>query len=90
MLKKSNKFFHFITGTIQQFFIALLDNDPVRNVAVAMIEDMDYIVLDAPNGDKALEIIKQRDDIDLLLSDVVMPGMMISSALSPLGASRTI
>jgi len=51
------------------------DNDPVRDVAVAMIEDMGYIVLDAPNGDKALDIIKQRDDIDLLLSDVVMPGM---------------
>jgi len=51
------------------------DNDPVRDVAVAMIEDMDYIVLDAPDGEKALEIIKARDDIDLLLSDVVMPGM---------------
>lgn len=51
------------------------DNDPVRDVAVAMIEDMDYIVLDAPDGEKALDIIKQRDDIDLLLSDVVMPGM---------------
>ncbi len=51
------------------------DNDPVRDVAVAMIEEMGYIVLDAPNGDKALEIIKERDDIDLLLSDVVMPGM---------------
>ena len=51
------------------------DNDPVRDVAVAMIEDMGYIVLDAPDGEKALEIIKQRDDIDLLLSDVVMPGM---------------
>ncbi len=51
------------------------DNDPVRDVAVAMIEDMDYIVLDAADGEKALEIIKARDDIDLLLSDVVMPGM---------------
>jgi len=51
------------------------DNDPVRDVAVAMIEDMGYIVLDAADGEKALEIIKQRDDIDLLLSDVVMPGM---------------
>ncbi|HFC04173.1 MAG TPA: response regulator, partial [Rhizobiales bacterium] len=51
------------------------DNNPVRDVAVAMIEEMDYIVLDAPDGEKALEIIKQRDDIDLLLSDVVMPGM---------------
>ncbi len=51
------------------------DNDPVRDVAVAMIEDMGYIVFDACDGEKALEIIKQRDDIDLLLSDVVMPGM---------------
>ncbi len=51
------------------------DNHPVRNVAVAMVEEMGYTVLDAPNGEEALELIRQRDDIDLLISDVVMPGM---------------
>jgi PAS domain S-box-containing protein len=61
--------------TRQPIVLIAEDNDPVRDVAVAMIEDMDYIVLDAANGEAALEIIKQRDDIDLLLSDVVMPGM---------------
>jgi len=63
------------TPTKKPIVLIAEDNDPVRDVAVAMIEDMGYIVLDAADGEKALEIIKSRDDIDLLLSDVVMPGM---------------
>ncbi len=51
------------------------DNDAVRDVAVAMVEDMGYDVLEASNGADALELIKSRPDIDLLLSDVVMAGM---------------
>ncbi len=51
------------------------DNDAVRDVAVAMVEDMGYDVLEASNGADALELIKTRPDIDLLLSDVVMAGM---------------
>jgi len=51
------------------------DNDAVRDVAVAMVEDMGYNVLEASNGADALELIKSHPEIDLLLSDVVMAGM---------------
>jgi CheY-like chemotaxis protein len=51
------------------------DNHQVRDVAVAMIEDSGLEVLDAACGDDALAIIAARPDIDLMLSDVVMPGM---------------
>ncbi len=51
------------------------DNDAVRDVAVAMVEDMGYNVLEASNGADALELIRNHPEIDLLLSDVVMAGM---------------
>ncbi len=51
------------------------DNHQVRDVAVAMIEDTGLEVLDAACGDDALAILETRPDIDLMLSDVVMPGM---------------
>ncbi len=51
------------------------DNHQVRDVAVAMIEDAGLEVLDAACGDDALAILQARPDIDLMLSDVVMPGM---------------
>lgn len=51
------------------------DNDGVRDVAVAMVEEMDCVVLDAANGVDALDVLRRRNDINLLVSDVVMAGM---------------
>ena len=52
------------------------DNDQVRDVAVAMVEDLGYSVAGASSGPEALAILARRPDIRLLLSDVVMSGMM--------------
>lgn len=51
------------------------DNESVRDVAVAMIEELGYEVLQAASGAEAMTIIEARPDINLLLSDVVMSGM---------------
>jgi CheY-like chemotaxis protein len=52
------------------------DNDSVREVAAAMIEEMGYDVLTAINGPEGLKIIEERRDINLVLSDVIMAGGM--------------
>jgi signal transduction histidine kinase len=52
------------------------DNDSVREVASAMIEEMGYETLQAPNGPEGLRIIERRPDISLVLSDVIMAGGM--------------
>jgi signal transduction histidine kinase len=51
------------------------DNEEVRNLAMSMLERLGYKVLQAHNSRMALEIIK-RDykDIDLIFTDIVMPG----------------
>ena len=47
----------------------------VRTVAERALTRHGYQVLTATNGEEALEIIEQGDEIALLISDVVMPLM---------------
>ena len=51
------------------------DDDDVRNVAAAMLEELGYSVLTASSGTEALLALKNTIEIDLLLTDVAMPGM---------------
>jgi len=52
------------------------DEDGVRGIAAQLLQSFGYSVIEASDGEKALEIIKQHSgSIDLLISDVVMPGM---------------
>lgn len=59
------------TGTI----LLVEDEDMVRAVAERALTRQGYTVVTATNGEEALEVLKTREDIDLLLSDVVMPIM---------------
>ena len=59
------------TGTV-----LLVEDEPmVRTVAERALTRHGYQVLTATNGEEALEIIEQGDEIALLISDVVMPLM---------------
>ena len=52
------------------------DEDGVRGIAAQLLQSFGYSVIEASDGEKALEIIKEHSgSIDLLISDVVMPGM---------------
>jgi CheY-like chemotaxis protein len=52
------------------------DNESVREVAAAMVEEMGFEVMTASNGAEGLQIIEADNSIDLLLSDVIMAGGM--------------
>jgi signal transduction histidine kinase len=51
------------------------DNGAVRSLACAMLRDLGYTVLEAADGDTALRLLASRGDIDLVFSDVAMPGV---------------
>lgn len=55
--------------------ILLVEDDPaVRDFLKLRMELYGYAVVPAGNGPEALERLHERDDIDLLFSDIVMPG----------------
>lgn len=57
--------------------ILVVEDDPkVLRLTITRLRDLKYNVIAATDGPKAMEILKQRNDIDLVLSDVVMPGGM--------------
>ncbi|TVQ13808.1 MAG: response regulator [Leptolyngbya sp. DLM2.Bin27] len=52
------------------------DDDLVRSYVHNQLERMGYRVTVASSGPAALEIIQQQQEIDLLFTDVVIPGGM--------------
>ncbi|MCB5203791.1 response regulator [Neorhizobium sp. T786] len=58
------------------------DDDGVRETSVALLTDLGYRVLKAGDALSAFAIIESGAQIDLLFTDVVMPGPMRSTELS--------
>ena len=64
-------------GTVPpgQRSILLVEDDPdVRRLSVDTLTDNGYRVIEAQNGRAALEILKDGAEIDLLFTDLVLPG----------------
>ncbi|MFP4004976.1 MAG: response regulator, partial [Alphaproteobacteria bacterium] len=63
-----------LTG--RETILLVEDEDTVRTFAARALKSRGYEVLEAPNGEDALEVMEGREDgIDLLVTDVVMPVM---------------
>jgi PAS domain S-box-containing protein len=71
----------FAEGGNETLLVVEDDND-VRETAVAMLTGLGYRVLAAADGEAALAILKQGESIDLLFTDVVMPGPLSSRELA--------
>jgi CheY-like chemotaxis protein len=56
--------------------LAVEDDGAVREIAVGMLTDLGYRVLEAPNGPAALQMLQTAHGIDLLFTDLAMPGGM--------------
>jgi CheY-like chemotaxis protein len=57
------------------------DDEEVRATAADMLSELGYSVLKAKDADAALAIIESGIAIDVLFTDVVMPGKLQSSEL---------
>jgi CheY-like chemotaxis protein len=52
------------------------DDEPLRELVIALLENKGYRVLEAKNGEDAIALVKNSTDpINLLLTDVLMPAM---------------
>jgi len=56
--------------------ILLVDDDPfMLRLMDLILRDAGYEVVQARSGEEALAVIRERPTVDLVISDVVMPGM---------------
>jgi CheY-like chemotaxis protein len=58
------------------------DDDLVRTFVVGQIQSLGYVTLAAVNADEALVLINSAQTIDLLFTDMIMPGSMNGRQLS--------
>ncbi|MGN6424616.1 MAG: PAS domain S-box protein [Asticcacaulis sp.] len=62
-------------GEDQELILVVDDEDLVRQMSVAALTELGYRVLEAGSALAALTLLAERDDIDLLFTDIVMPDM---------------
>lgn len=58
------------------------DDNEVRKTTIALLSDLGYQVLEAGDGPSALRMLGAHPEIDLLFSDVMMPGGMRGPVLA--------
>ena len=69
------------TTVINAVILVVEDNVDVRRIVCRLLRDFGCTVLEANSGAAALEILKSGQKIDLMFSDVVMPGGMSGTEL---------
>lgn len=65
-----------------EVILVVEDNADVRKIVVSQLSDLGYRSLEAENGEVALDIINSDTPVDLLLTDVVMPGTISGDELA--------
>jgi CheY-like chemotaxis protein len=63
-------------STVSPRVLVVEDEMMLRMRAVDIVEDAGFTPLEAVNADEALAILESRSDIDLLFTDIQMPGSM--------------
>ncbi len=58
------------------------DDQAVREVAVSLLTSLGYEVLHADCGSDALRLLAEHENIDLMFTDIVMPGGMTGTELA--------
>jgi PAS domain S-box-containing protein len=65
-----------------EVILVVEDDERVRRLSVKRLKELGYNILEASDGPSALTILETEPDIDLLFTDLVMPGGMSGHELS--------
>ncbi len=69
-------------GTGSEIILLVEDDPEVRRLSNETLGDLGYGVIEAADGQAALAILRKTPDIDLLFTDIVLPGGMDGVALA--------
>jgi signal transduction histidine kinase len=73
----------------KEVVLVVEDHDDLRAYSVSVLTELGYTVIDAPNGLAALNLLDQTPHIDLLFTDVILPGGMDGRRLADEALRRT-
>jgi len=65
-----------LNGKLGGTVLVVDDEADLLEVALAYLAEMGYTAFEAKDGASALEVLAQRSEIDLMVTDIVMPGGM--------------
>ncbi len=52
------------------------DNLEIRNIAITVLGEQGYDIVEAENGEEAVKLLEENKPIDLLFTDIILPGGM--------------
>ena len=64
-----------LKGSKAEIILVVDDEYHVRQMSSESLRELGYTVVEAANGDEALDIMAKRSDINMLFTDIVMPGI---------------
>jgi len=68
--------------------VLVTEDDPqVRTVVATFLNDLGYTTLQAENGDAAVAVLRGANKVDLLFSDIAMPGSLNGYQLAAMASS---
>ncbi len=62
------------TSSEGEVILVVEDNDDVRAYSTMILSELGYLVIEALEADSALKILRSEQRVDLLFTDVVLPG----------------
>ena len=69
-------------GNTNETILVVEDDHDVRTYSVDALRDLGYRVIEAPDGPSALRLLESKTPVDLLFTDVVLPGGMTGAQLA--------
>jgi PAS domain S-box-containing protein len=69
-------------GSPEETILVLEDDDDVRTSSVESLREIGYRVIEAHDGPSALRLLERQLRVDLLFSDVVLPGGLTGAQVS--------
>ena len=69
-------------GDSEETILVLEDDDDVRTYSVEILRELGYRVVEAHDGPSALRLLERQARVDLLFTDVVLPGGMTGAQVA--------